>query len=168
MAELQTMLGSSLDGLRQDEAQKRLTQLQAYRIFDSSRAQPQVCVNLLCLQGNITKKEIAHLAEKPYKHTVIKIFKITSMKNLKTTYMGIELDNPIILGACNMSKHLDVLKKAEENGVAAIVYRSLFEEQIQLERLQMDEKLAEFNDIYPCTLPCTCLLYTSPSPRDQA
>lgn len=62
--------------------------------------------------------------------------------------MGIELDNPIILGACNMAKHLDVLKKAEEHGVAAIVYRSLFEEQIQLERLQMDEKLTEFNDIY--------------------
>ncbi|WP_320053171.1 dihydroorotate dehydrogenase-like protein [uncultured Acetobacteroides sp.] len=70
------------------------------------------------------------------------------MKNLKTKYMGIELDNPIILGACNMAKHLDVLKKAEEHGVAAIVYRSLFEEQIQLERLQMDEELTEFNDIY--------------------
>jgi dihydroorotate dehydrogenase (fumarate) len=61
--------------------------------------------------------------------------------------MGIELDNPIILGACNMAKHLDVLKKAEEHGVAAIIYKSLFEEQIQLERLQFDEKLTEFNDI---------------------
>jgi len=70
------------------------------------------------------------------------------MTNLKTKYMGIELDNPIILGACNMSKELDDLKKAEELGVAAIVYKSLFEEQIQLERLQLDEKLTEFNDIY--------------------
>ena len=61
--------------------------------------------------------------------------------------MGIELDNPIILGASNMSKDLDRLKKAEELGVAAIVYKSLFEEQIQLERLQLDEKLTEFNDI---------------------
>jgi dihydroorotate dehydrogenase (fumarate) len=69
------------------------------------------------------------------------------MKNLKTKYMGIELDNPIILGACNMANHLDVLKKAEEQGVAAIVYKSLFEEQIQLEKLQLDEKLSEFNDI---------------------
>ena len=69
------------------------------------------------------------------------------MKNLKTKYMGIELDNPIILGACNMAKHLDVLKKAEEQGVAAVIYKSLFEEQIQLERLQLDEKLTEFDNI---------------------
>jgi len=69
------------------------------------------------------------------------------MTNLKTKYMGIELDNPIILGASNMSKDLDKLKKAEELGVAAVVYKSLFEEQIQLERLQMDERLTEFNDL---------------------
>src|SRR5450759_4202552 len=69
------------------------------------------------------------------------------MINLKTKYMGIELDNPIIIGASNMSKDLDKLKKAEELGVAAVVYKSLFEEQIQLERLQIDEKLTEFNDI---------------------
>jgi dihydroorotate dehydrogenase (fumarate) len=70
------------------------------------------------------------------------------MKNLKTKYMGIELDNPIIVGASNMASHLDKLKKAEELGAGAIVYKSLFEEQIQLERLQLDEKLAEYNDIY--------------------
>jgi dihydroorotate dehydrogenase (fumarate) len=69
------------------------------------------------------------------------------MANLKTKYMGIELDNPIILGASSMSKDLDKLKKAEELGIAAIVYRSLFEEQVQLERLQLGEKLTEFNDI---------------------
>lgn len=62
--------------------------------------------------------------------------------------MGIELKNPIILGASTMSSKLDVLKKAEEQGIAAIVYKSLFEEQIQLERLQLDEKLTEFNDIH--------------------
>ena len=69
------------------------------------------------------------------------------MKNLKTTYMGIEIDNPIIIGASNMATDLDNLKRAEELGAAAIVYKSLFEEQIQLETLQLDEKLAEFNDI---------------------
>jgi len=70
------------------------------------------------------------------------------MANLKTKYMGLELDNPIILGASNMSSDLDKLKKAEELGIAAVVYKSLFEEQIQLETLQLDEKLTEFNDIY--------------------
>jgi dihydroorotate dehydrogenase (fumarate) len=70
------------------------------------------------------------------------------MKKLKTNYMGIEIDNPIIIGASGMITDFDVLKKAEEMGVGAIVYKSLFEEQIQLESYQLDEKLNEFNDIH--------------------
>ena len=69
------------------------------------------------------------------------------MNKLKTSYMGIELNNPIILGASNLVTNLDNLKKAEELGAGAIIYRSLFEEQIQLERLQLDERLTEFNDL---------------------
>ncbi len=70
------------------------------------------------------------------------------MKNLKTSYMGIELDNPIIVGASNLVSDLDNLKRAEENGAAAIVYKSLFEEQIQLESYLLDKELNEFNDLY--------------------
>jgi dihydroorotate dehydrogenase (fumarate) len=69
------------------------------------------------------------------------------MKNLKTKYMGIEIDNPIIIGASNLVTDLDRLKKAEELGAAAIVYKSLFEEEMQLEEFQLDEKLTEFNDM---------------------
>jgi len=61
--------------------------------------------------------------------------------------MGIELNNPIIIGASNLVTDLDKLKKAEELGAAAIVYKSLFEEQIQLESFQLDERLNEFNDL---------------------
>jgi len=70
------------------------------------------------------------------------------MKNLKTKYMGIEIDNPIVVGASNLVTKPDNLKKIEEQGAGAVVYKSLFEEQIQLERLQFDEKLSEYNDIY--------------------
>lgn len=70
------------------------------------------------------------------------------MINLKTKYMGIDLETPIIVGASNMTANLDNLKKAEEYGAAAIVYKSLFEEQIQLEKLQLDEDLTEFNDLH--------------------
>lgn len=70
------------------------------------------------------------------------------MKNFKVKYMGIELDNPIIIGTSNLTGNLDKIKKAEEQGAAAIVYKSLFEEQIQLERFQLDERLNEFNDLY--------------------
>jgi dihydroorotate dehydrogenase (fumarate) len=69
------------------------------------------------------------------------------MSNLKTKYMGIEIDNPIVIGASNLANDLDKLKKVEELGAAAIVFKSLFEEQIQLERFQMSEKLIEYNDI---------------------
>jgi dihydroorotate dehydrogenase (fumarate) len=69
------------------------------------------------------------------------------MNKLKTMFMGIELDNPIIIGASDMSNDLDKLKKAEELGAGAIVFKSLFEEQIQLESFQLDERLNEFNDI---------------------
>lgn len=70
------------------------------------------------------------------------------MKNLETTFMGIKLDNPVILGASNMSSHLDQLKKAEQQGVGAIVYKTLFEEQIQLENLQLDERLSQYEHIH--------------------
>jgi dihydroorotate dehydrogenase (fumarate) len=70
------------------------------------------------------------------------------MKNLRTKYMGIDIENPIIVGASEISTDLDKLKKAEEFGAGAIVYKSLFEEQIQLENYLLDEKLNEFNDIY--------------------
>jgi dihydroorotate dehydrogenase (fumarate) len=43
--------------------------------------------------------------------------------------------------------NFDNLKKAEDQGVGAIVYRSLFEEQIQLESFQLEEQLTEFNDL---------------------
>lgn len=68
------------------------------------------------------------------------------MANLSTTYMGIPIKNPIVLGASNMVTDLNQIKKAEEAGIAAIVYKSLFEEQIQLESLQMDEEMHEYDN----------------------
>lgn len=68
------------------------------------------------------------------------------MANLKTTYMGLQLKNPIILGACNLSFDLDKARSLEDAGIAAIVFKSLFEEQINLESLQMEEDLQEYNE----------------------
>jgi dihydroorotate dehydrogenase (fumarate) len=39
-----------------------------------------------------------------------------------------------------------MLQKLEESGAAAIVYKSLFEEQINLENLQMEEELTQYDD----------------------
>ena len=68
------------------------------------------------------------------------------MANLSTTYMGVQLKNPLILGASNLVGKPDVIKQIEDAGIGAIVYRSLFEEQIQLENLQLDEELTEYDD----------------------
>jgi dihydroorotate dehydrogenase (fumarate) len=68
------------------------------------------------------------------------------MIDLKTKYLGIELKNPVILGASNLVNKLDNLKRAEDAGAAAIVYKSLFEEQIQLESAQLDDQLEEYNE----------------------
>jgi len=54
------------------------------------------------------------------------------MADLKTHYMGLELKNPIIIGASNIVTDIDNLKRIEKAGAAAVVYKSLFEEQIQL------------------------------------
>ncbi len=56
--------------------------------------------------------------------------------DLTTKYMGVELKNPIIVGACNLVTDIKVLKTLEESGASAIVYKSLFEEQIHLENLE--------------------------------
>jgi dihydroorotate dehydrogenase (fumarate) len=68
------------------------------------------------------------------------------MANLKTSYMGIELKNPIIVGASNIVNNIDNVKRVEEAGAGAIVYKSLFEEQIQLENAQLDDKLSEYSE----------------------
>jgi len=68
------------------------------------------------------------------------------MINLSTTFMGIELKNPIIAGASNMSADLHMLKRLEQAGAAAIVFKSLFEEQIHLESILMEETIYESGD----------------------
>ena len=68
------------------------------------------------------------------------------MANLSTTYMGIKLKNPIVLGASNLVNKPEVIHELEEAGIAAIVYKSLFEEQIQLESIQLEEELHEYEN----------------------
>lgn len=66
--------------------------------------------------------------------------------DLKTTYMGIELKNPLIIGACSLTTDINMAKKLEEAGAAAIVYKSLFEEQIHLEAAELEDDLHEYDD----------------------
>lgn len=70
------------------------------------------------------------------------------MVDLKTSYMGIDLENPFIVGACEMTSHVETLKKIEEAGAGAIVLKSLFEEQVQFERLRLEDELTEYEELH--------------------
>ncbi|MBN2195102.1 MAG: dihydroorotate dehydrogenase-like protein [Polyangiaceae bacterium] len=54
--------------------------------------------------------------------------------DLTTTYLGLNLKHPLMLGASPLCDDLDKVKQAEDAGVAAIVMHSLFEEQIKREQ----------------------------------
>lgn len=63
------------------------------------------------------------------------------MADLRTSFMGIELKSPVIVGASTFSRRIDNIKKAEDAGAGALVIYSLFQEQIELERAELDEEL---------------------------
>ena len=71
------------------------------------------------------------------------------MPDLKTTYMGIPLRSPIVVGASSVSGMLDRIKMAEQSGAGGLVIRSLFEEQIQFDALRMEESLAVGSESTP-------------------
>lgn len=55
--------------------------------------------------------------------------------DLSTTYLGFDLPNPFVSGASPLADDLDTARRLEDAGVAAIVMRSLFEEQITQEQM---------------------------------
>jgi dihydroorotate dehydrogenase (fumarate) len=61
--------------------------------------------------------------------------------DLRTTYLGLELKNPLVASASPLSRTLDNMKRLEDSGVAAIVMYSLFEEQIAHEAEELDHYL---------------------------
>ena len=55
--------------------------------------------------------------------------------DLRTTYLGLELRNPLVASASPLTGHLEILRQMEEAGAAAVVMPSLFEEQFEQEEL---------------------------------
>jgi len=70
------------------------------------------------------------------------------MTNLKSTYMGIELDSPLVVAASSISSYTDRIELAERSGAGALVIRSLFEEQIQFDALRMQDELSVGSDAF--------------------
>ncbi len=53
--------------------------------------------------------------------------------NLSTTYLGLQLSNPIVSSASPMARTLGGIRALEDSGVSAVVLYSIFEEQIRHE-----------------------------------
>ena len=70
------------------------------------------------------------------------------MTDLSTSYLGLNLKNPLVASASPLSKNIDRARKLEEAGASAIVMYSLFEEQIIHESLELDHYLTRGTDSF--------------------
>ena len=61
--------------------------------------------------------------------------------DLRTTYMGFELDNPLVVGASPLSDDVSMVERLVEAGASAIVMHSLFKEQITREQIAAHEDM---------------------------
>lgn len=69
--------------------------------------------------------------------------------DLKTKYLGLTIDHPIVPSAAQpLTKDLDSLKRLEDGGAPAVVIHSLFEEQIRLEAGNMEHFLSHGSESF--------------------
>lgn len=69
------------------------------------------------------------------------------MADLHARYMGIDLKNPLIAGASSLTSNMGSIKKLEDEGAAAMVISSLFEETIQLQSYKMEQDMSYFDHL---------------------
>jgi dihydroorotate dehydrogenase (fumarate) len=69
--------------------------------------------------------------------------------DLSTKYLGFHLKNPLVVSASPLTEDLDNIKRMEDEGAAAIVMHSLFEEQITLQSQELDCHLSHGVESYP-------------------
>ncbi len=76
--------------------------------------------------------------------------------DISTKYLGLKLKNPIVASASPLSRSLDSARRLEDAGAAALIMYSLFEEQINHEKQELDhflhygsDSFAEALDYFP-------------------
>lgn len=71
------------------------------------------------------------------------------MIDIAMQYLGLELNGPIVVASTPLSDSIGNIRHMEDAGASAIVLRSLFEEQLELESRALDEDLERGADSYP-------------------
>lgn len=74
------------------------------------------------------------------------------MADLSVKYLGLDLINPLIVGSSGLSERSETIRNLEQNGAAAIVLKSLFEEEIVLEKKASLSQMQSGSDLYPESL----------------
>ncbi len=69
--------------------------------------------------------------------------------DLRTTYLGLSLANPLVPSASTLSSRIDTLKLLQDAGASAVVMQSLFEEQIEHEEVEIHRMLETGADSNP-------------------
>jgi len=70
------------------------------------------------------------------------------MIDLSTEYLGLKLRTPLVPSASPLSQEVSSIKRLEDAGASAVVLYSLFEEQLRLESLELDHRLAEHTESF--------------------
>ncbi|MBD3184240.1 dihydroorotate dehydrogenase-like protein, partial [Candidatus Poribacteria bacterium] len=70
------------------------------------------------------------------------------MMDLSATYMGLKLNNPLVVSSSPLCKEIDNIRKMEEAGASAVVLHSLFKEQITLEMKDLNYFLNQGTESY--------------------
>ncbi len=68
--------------------------------------------------------------------------------DLTTTYLGLELKNPLVASSTPMTGTLDGVRRLEEAGIGAIVLPSVFEEEIEHEAMEMQRLMERGTDSF--------------------
>lgn len=68
--------------------------------------------------------------------------------DLATRYMGFDLPHPLVPGASPLADDLDQVRRLEDAGAAAIILRSLFEEQIEREQLGAERHIESHGESF--------------------
>lgn len=68
--------------------------------------------------------------------------------DLTTTYLGLNLQTPLVPSASPLSQELGNIRRMEDAGAAAIVLYSLFEEQLTRERFELHHHLTQGTESY--------------------
>jgi dihydroorotate dehydrogenase (fumarate) len=69
------------------------------------------------------------------------------MTSLATTYLGLKLRNPLVVSSSSLTDSPEKLQRLQEAGAGAVVLKSVFEEQFEMEAQKLDRSLNAGEDV---------------------